>query len=68
MLNLIAATFSALKGAAIAVAAVNAAVIAAVLVCLFFLYRSAKKKGQTPNSSAECTITGATVKNKNKRV
>ena len=42
MFALIAVTFSTLKGAAIAVAAVNAVVIAAALVCLFLLHRSAK--------------------------
>ncbi len=41
---LLAVAFSTIKGWAIAVAAVNAAVLAAALVCKFFLYRSAKKE------------------------
>lgn len=44
MFALLTVTFSALKGAAIAVAAVNAAVLAAALVCMFLLHRSAKKE------------------------
>lgn len=46
MLALLTVTFSALKGSAIAVAAVNAAVLAAVLICLFFAYR--KKETEPP--------------------
>lgn len=44
MLALLTVTFSALKGAAIAVAAVNAVLLAAALVCMFFLHRSPKKE------------------------
>ncbi len=50
---LLAVTFSTLKGAAIAVAAVNFAVLAAVLVYLFFDYRAAKKeKDNSPPSKS----------------
>ncbi len=44
MLTMLTVTFSALKGTAIAIAAVNAAVLAAALVCLILLYRSTKKE------------------------
>lgn len=46
MSALLATTFSALQGAAIALAAVNAVVLAAALVCLFYLYRSAEKESE----------------------
>lgn len=52
MFALLTVTFSALKGAAIAVAAVNAAVLAAALVCMFVLHRSAKKEKKDQTSSS----------------
>lgn len=55
MFTLIAAAFSTLKGAAIALAAVNAVALAAALACLFFAHRSQKneKKDKTRQSSVE---------------
>ena len=44
MLTLISATFSMAKGALIAVAAVNAVVLAGALACLFFARHCAKKE------------------------
>lgn len=45
MVALIAVTFSALKGTAIIVAAVNAAVLAVVLFCMLLLYRTKDAAG-----------------------
>ena len=52
MLTLLTVTFSALKGAAIAIAAVNAALLAAALVCSFLLHRSAKKEEEDKSHSS----------------
>ncbi len=50
MFTLIAVTFSALKGTALAVAIVNAVVLAAVLVCLFLAVRCKKEPEKQPRS------------------
>ncbi len=47
---LLAVTFSALKVAAIAVAAANAAVLAATLVCLLLFHHAKGRDGKRPPS------------------
>ncbi len=55
MFALNAVTFSVLKGAAIAVAAINAVALVAALVCLYLARRSAKKEetGKEQHASAD---------------
>ncbi len=57
MFSLLAVTFSTLKSAAIALAAVNVAVVAATIVCLCLLLRPSKKGQEdgAENSSADPT-------------